>query len=514
MEEAARLAADAGDRVLAACALFLRGNLHCYAGEFGPGLAGLEAGTAALDALAGAERARLRALGAIGGFVADARHHRGTLAMRLAGTGRFAEARRVAAALLGPAREPPAVGDAGDLAEAHAARALAVAHAALGEPDEARRAFARARAVLQRLGDHFHVGVAALQELQWVALPYRADRPAERERLAAEAERARVRAGDAPADLPRGFARLAVLLLAGDWAAARELALAVHAGGGSYRAAAARALAVLAREQEDTPFAQRLLREELPAGPGTAVGTANVSTALLLQRLAAALALDAGELEEAREWLEAHDRWLAWSGAALGRAEGQLEWAAYHRAAGEAGLARRHAEQALAHASDPRQPLGLLAARRLLGELATAARRPAEAAAQLRPALALADACAAPYERALALLALAELRLAAGERAAARALVDEARAICTPLAAAPALARAAALADRLATARPAYPAGLSAREVEVVRRLAAGQSNREIAAELALSVRTVEKHVAHIYAKLGARGRADAAARP
>ena len=47
------------------------------------------------------------------------------------------------------------------------------------------------------------------------------------------------------------------------------------------------------------------------------------------------LALDAGDLPAARAWLEAHDRWLAWSGAVLGRAEGQLGWAAYHRAAGD-----------------------------------------------------------------------------------------------------------------------------------------------------------------------------------
>jgi DNA-binding NarL/FixJ family response regulator len=45
-----------------------------------------------------------------------------------------------------------------------------------------------------------------------------------------------------------------------------------------------------------------------------------------------------------------------------------------------------------------------------------------------------------------------------------------------------------------------------------LRRVASGQSNREIAEALALSVRTVEKHVAHVYNKLGARGRADAAA--
>ena len=55
-------------------------------------------------------------------------------------------------------------------------------------------------------------------------------------------------------------------------------------------------------------------------------------------------------------------------------------------------------------------------------------------------------------------------------------------------------------------------AGLSPREAEVLRLIAAGRSNREIAAELILSVRTVERHVTNLYRKIGARGRADATA--
>jgi DNA-binding NarL/FixJ family response regulator len=56
------------------------------------------------------------------------------------------------------------------------------------------------------------------------------------------------------------------------------------------------------------------------------------------------------------------------------------------------------------------------------------------------------------------------------------------------------------------------PSGLSERETEVLRLLAQGQSNKEIAGELSLSVHTVERHLANIYAKIGARGRTDAAA--
>jgi DNA-binding NarL/FixJ family response regulator len=55
--------------------------------------------------------------------------------------------------------------------------------------------------------------------------------------------------------------------------------------------------------------------------------------------------------------------------------------------------------------------------------------------------------------------------------------------------------------------------GLTRREVEVVRLVAVGQTNREIARELFLSPRTVDTHVQNIRTKLGCRSRADAARR-
>jgi HD-GYP domain-containing protein (c-di-GMP phosphodiesterase class II) len=54
------------------------------------------------------------------------------------------------------------------------------------------------------------------------------------------------------------------------------------------------------------------------------------------------------------------------------------------------------------------------------------------------------------------------------------------------------------------------PAGLTAREVEVLRLLARGLSNREIAERLVISPKTVGNHVEHIYAKIGSSGRATA----
>jgi DNA-binding CsgD family transcriptional regulator len=61
--------------------------------------------------------------------------------------------------------------------------------------------------------------------------------------------------------------------------------------------------------------------------------------------------------------------------------------------------------------------------------------------------------------------------------------------------------------------RSALPlGGLSPRESEVLRLVAAGESNVQIARRLGLSTHTVERHVANLYRKIGARGRADATA--
>ncbi len=61
-------------------------------------------------------------------------------------------------------------------------------------------------------------------------------------------------------------------------------------------------------------------------------------------------------------------------------------------------------------------------------------------------------------------------------------------------------------------ARPSYPGGLTAREVEVLRLIAQGKSNREIGAELVLSLRTVERHMVNIYGKLDIHSKAQATA--
>jgi DNA-binding CsgD family transcriptional regulator len=59
-----------------------------------------------------------------------------------------------------------------------------------------------------------------------------------------------------------------------------------------------------------------------------------------------------------------------------------------------------------------------------------------------------------------------------------------------------------------ATRRPARPAGLTGREIEVLQLLARGLSNKEIADRLVISRKTASHHVEHIYAKTGTTNRA------
>jgi DNA-binding CsgD family transcriptional regulator len=61
-------------------------------------------------------------------------------------------------------------------------------------------------------------------------------------------------------------------------------------------------------------------------------------------------------------------------------------------------------------------------------------------------------------------------------------------------------------------AADAAPCCVTRRETEVVRLIATGRSNKEIATVLEVSVRTIERHITNVYRKIDARGKADATA--
>ena len=96
----------------------------------------------------------------------------------------------------------------------------------------------------------------------------------------------------------------------------------------------------------------------------------------------------------------------------------------------------------------------------------------------------------------------------------ANALLDESLAISTELGMKPLMERADRLKETLGTqpaTRSAFPDGLTQREVEVIRLVAAGKTDREIGEELFISVNTVGNHVRSILNKTRAANRAEAA---
>jgi len=182
------------------------------------------------------------------------------------------------------------------------------------------------------------------------------------------------------------------------------------------------------------------------------------------------------------------------------------------------GLRRRAAEAAT--------PGPVMHARAL--SFAAEADRAAGTVARARwdEAVAAWEAVGDPYQLAHALAGAAEAAAAAGDRPAAAAHVRRAADIADRLGARPLREQAEWLARRARLTLAGDPAaqaadpgeqarrkyGLTARELEVLRLLAVGRTNRDIAAELFISVKTASVHVSNIMSKLGVASRGEAAA--
>jgi len=410
LAEAEEIAIARGDRALLVLTAASRAVLRTLRGQLHWGLTELEPALRDWETLTPAEFAEPRRQG-VEPFEAPPW---GTYALLLAIAGRFDAARPIATRIVAA---PPPISP-GNRLEGFpwwdATLGLGLVQMARGDFPAARAAIGQARATY-RTAAHQHLsGLSAFGELD-AALRYATDDLTRRAQLVAEAEEAYRPTDGAQGAAVARAARLPLLLIEGRWAEARELARAAPAHDDDHHlrdVAVAVSLGNLARAQGDAVTAWHIVARQLPSGLATPPGDAPFIETLALLELASELALDAHDLPTMRSWLDVHDRWLAWGDTIIGVSAGHLAWGRHARASNDLAQARARGAAALATAREPRQPLAALAAERFLGELALVDGRFEVAAGHIAAAIALADACAVPYERALSLVALAELGLA------------------------------------------------------------------------------------------------------
>jgi DNA-binding CsgD family transcriptional regulator len=297
-----------------------------------------------------------------------------------------------------------------------------------------------------------------------------------------------------------------VLVWQGDWRAAEIELLAAVKALSAKPAAASEGLVKLAllrwRQGRDTEAEAFLIRAESPPFRLLAGDLA------LLAR--SQIALDSGEPVSAAEFGEQFLRRVAHPGQ-LVRADAlellvQARLALGDRVAAEAAATEL---RAVAHAVGT-DPL-VAAAARAQGWVQAAAGSHDDARRRFEDAVAGFERSGARFEAARTRLDLARSLFALGRSGPAQEQARASWSALRALGAARDAMRAAAELSRL-TGAPVgaadhNPAGLTTREMEIVRLAARGLSNQEVASELVLSVRTVERHLSNIYDKLGTRGR-------
>ena len=178
-------------------------------------------------------------------------------------------------------------------------------------------------------------------------------------------------------------------------------------------------------------------------------------------------------------------------------------------AAGDVEGARRAADELRELAAGLGAPLLEAMAARAEGAVLLEAGEAETALGILRSAWSAWQALGAPYEAARVRVLIARACRALDDDDAAALELDAARRVFADLGATPDVGAVDALAR---TWSSATPGGLTARELEVLRLVASGRTNRAIASDLVLSEKTIARHVANIFTKLDLSSRAAATA--
>ncbi|MGE0027914.1 MAG: helix-turn-helix transcriptional regulator [Thermoleophilia bacterium] len=415
------------------------------------------------------------------------------------------------------------------------ARAAATAARRAGRPEVEARALGLEGVVTAKRGDHAE-GLATVRRGLELAV-----------------------ASDSSSAAAELYQRLSLVIYdAGDYRTAEEtldtaLALCETGAGADVTTACVTCMVFVLRECGEWPRAIELGREVIANGPGDWVaegllgaihlhqGKPALARRMLMSCLTAAsrvdhfnMAVDSttalaqlaayeGAAEEAARrcaevlarWERSEDHHYAVRG---------LRWSArFLSAEGDLPGAHRCAEALAAIASRTGHPDALAALAHAVGEIALVQDDAATAAEQIGRALDIHRALDVPADRVEIGMRAGVALAAAGDRETALERLDEAyrgaRRLGSRLLAVETAREVAALGESVAgrlgrrAEADAEGSGLSRRELEVVRLVAVGRTNREIARELYLSPRTVDMHVRNILRRLGCRSRVEAAHR-
>ena len=309
-----------------------------------------------------------------------------------------------------------------------------------------------------------------------------------------------------------------VLRECGDWAEAVRLGRDLIASGSAVWVAEG-LIGVIHVHQGKFGSARKLLASSHTAAAQLGHFNMYVDTTAGLARLAAS----EKRPEEAAErchsvlarWEDSEDRHYAVKG---------LRWSAgFFARRDDRDGAHACAEALTRISSESGHADALAALAHAIGETALADGDAETAAEQIGHAVELHAGLDLPFERAEVELRSGVALAAAGERELGLERLRDAYRAARKLGARPLAAEAAhevaalgeSVAERLGrrAAAEANGAGLSARELEVMRLVAVGQTNREIASQLFLSPRTVDMHVRNILRKMACRSRVEAAHR-